>query len=259
MSRHKQSPTLDPHAPIREAESRPSASGPGDRIAAASDVAIYLREDCRTLRDSLQLEMVAAQYCLQIRDVRTPTGVPVGEVVAAEMVIALEGERDPLSYAILRALAHVGLGDLAKRSGEAAARIRDVGRLRQFADVGKVVPTGAWRATDAVPGEETLIAEFEHERGRRHTVAVFVEPRRGGMAKHLGLLGPAHDVVEPGCMLHPDAMESLEIPVAGERLREVLERVHGSRCAATDDFRALIAAARARSMLSEPSPASEGA
>ena len=62
-------------------------------------MAIYFREDCRTLRDSLQLEMVVAQYCLQIRDVRTTAGVPVGDAVGVGVVAELEGHGDPLSHA----------------------------------------------------------------------------------------------------------------------------------------------------------------
>jgi hypothetical protein len=47
---------------------------------------------------------------------------------------------------------------------------------------------------------------------------------------------------------HPDAMEALEYAQAGELLRKVLERSFGPDVAGTDDFRVLIAAARARSM-----------
>jgi hypothetical protein len=71
-------------------------------------VAIYFREDCRTLRDSLQLEMVVAQYCLRIRDLLTTARMPVGDVVGAGVVAELEREADPLSHAILRGVAHVG-------------------------------------------------------------------------------------------------------------------------------------------------------
>src|SRR4051812_3871747 len=75
---------------------------PGDPITAASEVARYFREDCRPLRDSLQLEMVAAQYWLRMRDAVSREGVPVGEAIGAGVVAALERHGDPLSHAILR-------------------------------------------------------------------------------------------------------------------------------------------------------------
>jgi hypothetical protein len=43
-------------------------------------------------------------------------------------------------------------------------------------------------------------------------------------------------------------MDALEYPQAGQLLREVLERSFGPDVADTDDFRVLLAAARARSM-----------
>src|SRR5204863_1848057 len=103
MSKHRRSRQAERRSPIRKAlPTRESASGPSDRIASSRDVAIYFREDCRTLQDSLQLEMVVAQYLLRIRDVRSSAGVPVGDAVGAGIVAELEGHGDPLSHAILR-------------------------------------------------------------------------------------------------------------------------------------------------------------
>ena len=44
-------------------------------------------------------------------------------------------------------------------------------------------------------------------------------------------------------------MESLDIPAAGALMREVLERSYGPSGAETDDYRVLIAQARARAMV----------
>src|SRR5207244_4857933 len=161
----------DRRSPIRRASpTRKSASGPGERVASARDVAIYFREDCRTLHDSLQLEMVVAQYCLQIRDVVTTAGVPVGDVVGIGVIAELEGHGDPLSHAILRGVAHLGLGETGARSAEAAARLteRVIGLPQQFADVGKSRAVGAWRTRAGLGDEFVFFAEFEHQRGARH-------------------------------------------------------------------------------------------
>jgi hypothetical protein len=213
-------------------------------------VAIYFREDCRTLGDSLQLEMVVAQYCLQIRDVRTTAGVPVGDAVGVGVIAELEGHGDPLSHAILRGVAHVGLGETAGRSAEAAARLteRVVGLPQQFAGVGRSTAVGAWRTRAGHDDESALFAEFEHPRGARHSMALFVEPRGGGAVKHIGLLG-AMSELEPDEPFHPNALESIDIPAAGALIREVLERSYGPQAAASDDYRVVIASARTRSMM----------
>jgi hypothetical protein len=240
-----------PDSPIRPARAtRKSASGPGGRVANSRDVGIYFREDCRPLDDSLQLEMVVAQYLLQIRDVRTTAGLPIGEVVGAGVVAELEGHRDELSHAILRGIAHVAPGRMGERAADAAAHLagREIGLPAKFEDVGLAKAVGAWRATEgAHPGEYVLFAEFEHPAGRRHTIAVFVEPRRGGRVKHLGLMD-AMSAIAPDGPFDPARMESLDLATAGGLLRDVVDRTYGPSLAETDDFRVLIAAARARSM-----------
>jgi hypothetical protein len=252
MSGQRQARGRGAHAPFRKATpTRQSASGPGDRIANARDVAIYFREDCRPLRDSLQLEMVVAQYVLRMRDVRTPEGVPIGDATSAGVVAELERHGDELSHAILRGLAHLGSGHTASRSADAAARLaeRGTGMPANFGDVGAVRTLGAWRQSEGGhAGEYVFFAEFEHPlHGRRHSLALFVEPRRGGVVKHIGLLGPMDELAadEP---FHLDAMEALEIEAAGELLAELLERSHGQALDGSDDYRVVIAAARARSM-----------
>src|SRR4051794_198176 len=101
---------------------RQSASGPGDRVASPRDVARFFRDDCRTLHDSLQLEMVVAQYILRMCEVETPEGVPIGDATCAGVIADLERHGDPLSHSILRALAYLGSGDVATRAADAAAR-----------------------------------------------------------------------------------------------------------------------------------------
>src|SRR4051794_1813225 len=121
-----------------------------DRIASAREVAGYFREDCRTLRDSLQLEMVVAQYHLRMRDALTSQRIPVGDAVSAGVVAELERHGDPLSHAILRGLGYIATGPTAQRSSEAVARLaeRGVGLPRDFADVTEARPVAAWRAID---------------------------------------------------------------------------------------------------------------
>src|SRR5256885_17027433 len=84
MTEQRRVRDADMHSPIRKAmPTRQSASGPGDRISSARDIATYFREDCRTLRDSLQLEMVVAQYHLRMQGVLTREGLPVGDVASS--------------------------------------------------------------------------------------------------------------------------------------------------------------------------------
>jgi hypothetical protein len=213
-------------------------------------VATYLREDCRALRDSLQLEMVVAQYHLQMRDVRTPEGVPVGEATCAGVIAALAGYGDPLSHAILRGLAYFNAGDPAKRSAEAVARLaeRGIGLPPKLADVGEARPLGAWRATEGGCNREyALFVDFEHPLGARHSLALFVEPRHGGVVKHICLMPPVSDL-DADDPFHPSALETVDVGAVGALLREVLDRSFGWPPAGTDDYRVLIAAARARAM-----------
>jgi len=238
---------------IHRKTSRLSASGAQDRIASTRDVTIYFREDCRTLQDSLQLELVVAQYWLRIRDVETPEGVPVGDAVGFGVVARLEAERDALSHAILRGLAHLGSGAIAERSGQAAARLAaaGVGLPSKFADVAEAKAVGAWRTSEgAFAGECCLFAEFEHPLGRRHSAMVFVDPRKGGVAKHVGLIGPMRELSRDA-PFRPESMERLALPRAGRLLRDLLERRYGPRAANTDDYQVPIIAVRARSMESD--------
>jgi hypothetical protein len=233
---------------IKAGATKLSASGPGDRIAHSGDIAIYFREDCRTLADSLQLEMVVAQYDLRLRDIATPQGIPIGDAASASVIAELERHGDELSHAILRALADLGTGERGTRSAEAAERLaeRSIELPDTFADVGATRALGAWRDTrDAYPGEYVLFVDFEHPQGRRHGVAVFVEPR--GTVKHIGLMPPATDH-DPDDPFHPSALESLPIATAGEILGDAIQRTWGESLELTDDYRAIIAAARARSI-----------
>ena len=223
---------------------RLSASGPDDRVTGARGVAGFFREDCRPLRDSLQLEMVVAQYAIRMRDVRSPEGIPVGKATTAGVIAELELIGDPLSHAILRALAHLTTGDAGRRSAEAVARLgeRGIELPAKFGDVAAARATGAWRATGgAHHGEFAFFVDFEHPLGTRHAVALFVEPR--GTVKHIGLIAAISDL-KPDAF-HPDEMESLGTPAAAELLRELLDRTYGTD---TDDYRVVIAAARARSI-----------
>jgi hypothetical protein len=251
MSQQQQARDADRHLPIRKAiPTRQSSSGPGDRIATAREVAIYFREDCRTLRDSLQLEMVVAQYHLRMGGVITPEGVPVGDATGGGVVAELERHNDPLSLAILRGLDYVGTGETAKRSAEAVARLaeRGIGPPRKFADVAEARALGAWRATArGCDGEYALFLDFEHPLGARHSLALFVEPRHGAVVKHIGLMNPISDL-DSDAPFHPSALDALEIVAAGELLNKLLDRSFGSFLADADDYRVLIAAARARSM-----------
>jgi len=213
-----------------------------DRIANAREVANYFREDCRTLRDSLQLEMVVAQYLVQMRDVRSPEGVPVGDAVRAGVIAELERHGDPLSHVMLRGLAYLGTGETAARSAEAVARLaeRGIGLTVTFGDVGGAWAVGAWRATQGGRrGEYALFVEYEHALGTRHSIAVFV---RGGVARHIGLMHPMNDF-DADNPFHPSAMETLELDAATDRLRDVIDRSFGT---GSDDYRVLIAAARVR-------------
>src|SRR4051794_1904384 len=229
---------------------RQSASGPGDRIASARDVARFLHDDCRPLRDSLQLEMVVAQYLVRMRDASSPEGVPVGDATTAAALADLERHADPLSHAIMRAVAYLGTDETGQRGADAVARLgeRGVGIPRAFADVAEAHAVGAWRDTrGGFSGEFMLFVEFEYPRGRRHSLALFVEPRHGGVVKHIGLLHSMSEFDDDD-PCHPSALEPVEVGTAGALLRDVLDRSFGRSLADTDDYRVLIAAARARAM-----------
>jgi hypothetical protein len=194
--------------------------------------------------------MVVAQYHLRMRDVLSPDGVPVGDAVCAGVIAELERRGDPLSHSILRGLEYVGVGETAQRSRHAVARLTGEGLElpAEFADVATSHAVGAWRATVGGRRDEyALFVEFEHPLGARHSIALFVEPRRGGTVKHIGLMGSMEEL-DADDPFHPSGMETVEIDAAGALMRELLERSFGSSLADTDDFRVLIGAARARAM-----------
>jgi hypothetical protein len=257
MSEQRQVQEADRRSPIRKAAAtRRSASGP-DRIASAGDVAGYFREDCRRLRDSLQLEMVVAQYHLRMRAVHTPEGLPVGEALSAGVIAELERRGDPLAHAILRGLAHLAVGDTAARSADAVARLAERGTAlpRKLADVGEARVLGAWRASaGGFDGEYALFADFEHPLGARHALALFVEPRGGGRIKHIGLMDPMSKLGRND-PFHPSGLEKLEIATAGALLQQLLDRTLGRDSGDVDDYRFVIAAARAASMEREAAAA----
>ena len=250
MSQQSRTNKPDRRRPGAHATTRLSASGPGPQVVSARDVAIFFREDCRTLDDSLQLEMVVAQYCIQIRDVRSTNGVPVGDAVAADVVAHLEREGDALSHAVLRGMAHIGVGLAAERSAAAAARLSeaDAGLPPQFVDVAKASPVGAVRVRDVRIREcSALFAEFEHPLGRRHTIALFLDERRAKWVKHIALLGPLEEV-RPEEEFAPATPEAVPTAPTGALMRDALERSYGRGAARSGDYRALIALARAESM-----------
>ena len=251
MNTQRQVRDADRQSPIRKADaSRQGAAGPDDRAASVGDVATFLREDCRALRDSLQLEMVVAQYYLHMRDSRTPEGVRVGDAISAGVVAELERNGDPLSHAVLRGIAHLGNGETAKASAHAVARLAGDGveLPPAFADVGEALPVGAWRDTaGGRDGEYALFAEFEHPRGSSHSLALFVEPRRGGVIKHIGLLNAISEL-DRDDPFHPSGLDDVEIADAGALLRDLIDRSFGRGLAGVDDYRVLLAAARASAM-----------
>jgi hypothetical protein len=222
------------------------------RISHAGEVAGFFRKDCKPLRDSLQLEMVAAQYQLQMDGTCSPEGIPVGAAVCAGVVAELESHGDALSHAILKALAYLGTGDTALRSADAAARLGEsgVGLPPKFADVTQARAGGAWRDTQGgYEGEYCLFFDFVYPQGTGHALALFVEPRDGGTIKHIGLLQPMHEIEYPGFM------EELEIPAAGALLQQLLDRSYRPSLELNDDYRVLIAAARARAMIGDTAQA----
>jgi hypothetical protein len=202
------------------------------------------------LRDALQLEMVVAQYHLRMRAVHTPEGLPVGDALSAGVIAELERRGDPLSHAILRGLEHLGTGGTASRSADAVARLAERGTTlpRKLADVGEARALGAWRASaDGFDDEFALFVDFEHPLGARHALALFVEPRGGGTIKHIGLMDPMSKLGRDD-PFHPSGLEPLEIAAAGTLLQKLLDRAFGRFPDAVDDYRFVIAAARARAM-----------
>jgi hypothetical protein len=176
--------------------------------------------------------------------------VPVGDAVALRVIAELEHMGDALSHAILRGLAYMAPGLVGERSSEALARLSEKmpGIPQQFADVGKASLVRAWCGNNAeIAGEYILFARFEYPRSPEHGIALYVEQRNGDAVKHLGLVDAASED-DFADSLHPSAPESLDITSAGVLIGDALERTYGPEATETDDFRALIAAARRRSI-----------
>jgi hypothetical protein len=111
---------------------------------------------------------------------------------------------------------------------------------------------GAWRNTQGGhPGEFTLFVDFKHPQGRGHSLGLFVEPRHGGVVKHIGLMSPMSEL-DSDHGVDPSELETIELPEAGALLHKLLDRSYGPCLRGTDDYRVLIAAARARAMAQKP-------
>ena len=217
---------------------------PGRVLAATRELAHCFIDDCRGAADALELELIVAQYLPRFNGGLELHGTGALEALLGE----LERRGDHVSHAALRALWYLGTGELQRLSADAAARLgeRGVGLPLRLADVGLVRPTGAWRAPrGGNRGEYALFVEFEHPRAPTHSLAVLVDPRRGGLVKHLALLRPMDDLGDDG-PFRPEALEKLDLGVARELMRDLLVRTFGRGTAGTDDYSVLIAAARAR-------------
>jgi hypothetical protein len=186
--------------------------------------------------------MVVAQYDVRLADVHSPEGIPVGHAVSAGVIAELERHGDALSHAMLRGLEYLGTDGRAGRSADAVARMAEagIGLTAKFGDVGQARPVGAWR--EGGEDEYAFFLDFEFPLGARHALALLVESRHGGTVKHIGLMRPMSDL-EPDDPFHPDSLEPLHLSAAGTLLSDLLAR---SFRYGTDDYRVLIAQARAR-------------
>jgi hypothetical protein len=93
-------------------------------------------------------------------------------------------------------------------------------------------------------GESCLAIEFEHDDNARHAVLAFVA--REGYAKHVAVTGSVWDIIDDA----PFRLEPAPPAAIASELRAALAATDprtGRPASQGEDFRALIAAARARS------------
>jgi hypothetical protein len=154
-----------------------------------------LRREARALRTPLEAELWASAIAAVWHQPMALRGDTPGAAPApgAELVDALEAGRDAGALAGLRALAAVGGEMIADASAAAARRLAAAG-----------VPEPAWgrglaglRAGAARLMHEpifddglTVLVEFEHGDGARHTVGVHVDHNRCGLADDVFVGGP---------------------------------------------------------------------
>jgi hypothetical protein len=221
-------------------------------VANASEIAEFLREDTRLLQRTMQLDLVVAQYLIRVRDAVTAEAVPVGPAPLLGLIEGLERAGDGLSRAILATIAELAVGEPAAKSREAAERLaaRGLQPPGRFRAVGSAQALDAWVLRDA--GESCLAIEFEHAGGARHAVLAFVvDQSRGGYAKHVAITGSMWDL-DDEAPFHPGRIESSPVESIALEMSAALDAVDpatGRPASQGGDFRALIAAARARAAI----------
>jgi hypothetical protein len=157
-------------------------------------------------------------------------GAPVAEQLARS---AVAGAR-----LVLQAIASVDRGALGARCGQLADGLLDeplpawARRCRRRVRVSRAVSAG-------IPGDGEVVCLGARGGGRPpHTLAVFVDERQRGVAKHIHVLDSlevwAKEVLGPGGALGAPGVE-LTPPAAAERIVEALRRTDEEPDAIIDD------------------------
>jgi hypothetical protein len=143
------------------------------------------------------------------------------EALSRGLVGELEDRCDIPALITLRGLAAVADPWLAQPSHAAAERVARTCRfLPSWADqIGCAEATRALALDDHDDsGEIGLLIEFEYPNGDRHAIATYIDPRLGGVAKHVFLLQAIDAIPDPGKLL-----ESMDLDDAKARMRAALE------------------------------------
>jgi hypothetical protein len=264
-----------PHGPAEEAQAehkRPSRARTNRRNwdAGLDDGLAVFDGFCREVLTTQGREVLASgdplqaelwvSHLLGLFGERPLLGEPdPAEAVGARLVSVARRRRTPEAQMCLRALAAVGSGELAVRARRALAELgasaaQVPGWLHQ---IGRAVPTAAWRASDPYGDQDGIIIGFRYPGGREHCLTVLADHLLGGIAKDAVVLPASIEDVLPTWRDDP-GIEIVEEPVAraaGRAMKAVEWTSMTIDPPVTGDFVHTVALVRARlGSLADPVP-----
>ena len=158
-----------------------------ERAEFVAEATAALRDSCRTLRNSLEVEWTVSGLLAAWGDFADSDRI---QESGREFVDALEEAGDGSALVMLRGFDAVAQGPLRQAATEAAARLAKRGLTppRRMQHVGHAKATRAWTMGERSAAEGIgVMIEYEYPDHERHTVAGYVADYLGGIVKFISL------------------------------------------------------------------------
>ena len=185
------------------------------RIDPAVEAAAALATYCDAVDAAIHVERRISRFLPFWADQSGSFDLAGVDHLATGLVEELEGMDDTPAWIVLRGLASVADAWLADPARAAADRIEPRLVPGWAGEIGKARAIGALELTGGEPGESGLLIESAYPSGDRHAIATYIDPRLGGIAKHIFLLQPI-DAAPDG------PLDAIDLDDARTRMRDAL-------------------------------------